>query len=302
MATKSISQLDSAVSLALGDLFEIAEPDAQSQTGYASKKISMSQAAKYVQEDVSNASLNTTDKTLVGAINEVDSEGVKWESENILGSKNLFVYPYAYASGSVNSIDYEMMSDGSIHLSGTADRNTYIMLVSNSFKDAMVLKGDYIARFEVTGTNPSEIAMIRTKNENGTRTTLDYFTDKDTDYPFSCIDDGHTRYDFSLRIYNNRTVNVYVKPMIRLATVKETTWEPPSNTNRQLTTQKVEMTEIAPIENGNTASQAYTIGDYMFWKGGFYKVTAAISASGAITEGTNVSKTTIGAELKAALA
>lgn len=84
MATKSISQLDSAVSLALGDLFEIAEPDAQSQTGYASKKISMSQAATYVQEDVSNANLNTTDKTLVGAINEV-----KTQCDSAVLSKNL---------------------------------------------------------------------------------------------------------------------------------------------------------------------------------------------------------------------
>ena len=59
---------------------------------------------------------------------------------------------------------------------------------------------------------------------------------------------------------------------------------------------------IATVENGTTASKAYAKGDYMIFDGSFCKVTSAISSGGTITVGTNVAKTTIGAELKAALA
>lgn len=59
---------------------------------------------------------------------------------------------------------------------------------------------------------------------------------------------------------------------------------------------------IATVENGNNASKAYVKGEYMIFKGSFCKVTAnSITSGAAITIGTNVEKTTIGAELKAAL-
>ena len=55
------------------------------------------------------------------------------------------------------------------------------------------------------------------------------------------------------------------------------------------------------IENGNTASRAYTANQFMIWKGDFYKVTTSIASGATITAGTNVSKTTIGAVLTAIL-
>ena len=70
-------------------------------------------------------------------------------------------------------------------------------------------------------------------------------------------------------------------------------------TSYGLTKQKTDKDTIATTEETGTASRAYTTGEYMFWRGGFYKVTAPISINGAITPGTNVTQTTIGAELKA---
>lgn len=58
---------------------------------------------------------------------------------------------------------------------------------------------------------------------------------------------------------------------------------------------------IATTEATTTASKAYTQGDYLILNGKFYRVTSAISSGGTITVGTNVSATTIAAELKAAL-
>lgn len=59
------------------------------------------------------------------------------------------------------------------------------------------------------------------------------------------------------------------------------------------------LANIATIENSSKASKAYAKNDYMIYDGSFCKVTSAISSGGMITIGTNVSKTTIAAELKA---
>lgn len=71
MANKSISQLDSAVAVSNGDLFETAIPDSGSATGYSSKKHSMAAVADHIANDVVYTGLQTTAQTLVAAINEV---------------------------------------------------------------------------------------------------------------------------------------------------------------------------------------------------------------------------------------
>ena len=90
MATKSISQLDTAESLALGDLFEIAIPDGNSATGYSSRKTSLTNIADFTQSTAANNELNTTAKTIVGAINEEESKKFSWEENKVSGVKNFF--------------------------------------------------------------------------------------------------------------------------------------------------------------------------------------------------------------------
>lgn len=75
MANKSISQLDSAVAVSNGDLFETAIPDSGSATGYSSKKHSMAAVADHIANDVVYTGLQTTAQTLVAAINEAAESG-----------------------------------------------------------------------------------------------------------------------------------------------------------------------------------------------------------------------------------
>lgn len=56
---------------------------------------------------------------------------------------------------------------------------------------------------------------------------------------------------------------------------------------------------IAPVESSYTATQNYAIGDYLIVDYKLYKVTAAITSGATITEGTNVTATTIMAEIQA---
>lgn len=55
--------------------------------------------------------------------------------------------------------------------------------------------------------------------------------------------------------------------------------------------------DMATLEEDETASQSYAVGDYLILDGLLYKVTTAISSGGTIAPGTNVVQTTVSAEL-----
>ncbi len=58
---------------------------------------------------------------------------------------------------------------------------------------------------------------------------------------------------------------------------------------------------IAPIEDGDTASQAYAVGRYFYRNGSFCKAKTAIASGATFTLGTNYEVTTVSAELYTAL-
>ena len=55
--------------------------------------------------------------------------------------------------------------------------------------------------------------------------------------------------------------------------------------------------DFATLESSSTATQAYSVGDYLTYNGYLYKVTVAIASGDTITVGTNVEQTTVGDEL-----
>jgi len=54
---------------------------------------------------------------------------------------------------------------------------------------------------------------------------------------------------------------------------------------------------LAPIENGNTATRGYAAGSYVVWKEQLYKVLTQINSGTAFVVGTNIALDTVGAEL-----
>ena len=85
MATKSISELTSAVAVDNGTLLEVATPDAGSASGYTSEKVSVAQLADHTANTVIYPTLQTTAKTLVGAINEAAQGGGGGGSSTLAG-------------------------------------------------------------------------------------------------------------------------------------------------------------------------------------------------------------------------
>jgi len=86
-------------------------------------------------------------------------------------------------------------------------------------------------------------------------------------------------------------------PMIRLASDPDDTYAPYAETNYELTTGKCDNANIAPIEDGTTASQAYSTGQYLIHNGLLRKATTAI-ASGAEITNNNTGLATVGGELE----
>lgn len=77
MADIKISQLDTAASADGGDLFVESKEDQSSATGYVTKKITLAMVAAWLMGNANFPSLNTSEKTIVGAINEVDANADK---------------------------------------------------------------------------------------------------------------------------------------------------------------------------------------------------------------------------------
>lgn len=69
--SKEISALTTAESTSASDLFETALPNAMTETGYVSRKVTLGTIANFLLSTLQFSSLNTTVKNIIGAINEV---------------------------------------------------------------------------------------------------------------------------------------------------------------------------------------------------------------------------------------
>lgn len=67
----SLSELTTAADITVNDLIEVATPDQGSATGYVTGKDILGNVADAFLNDFTQAQLQTTDQTVVGAINEV---------------------------------------------------------------------------------------------------------------------------------------------------------------------------------------------------------------------------------------
>jgi hypothetical protein len=69
--TKEISALTTAESTSASDLFETALPNAMTETGYISRKVTLNTIATFILNTLKFQTLNTTVKNIIGAINEL---------------------------------------------------------------------------------------------------------------------------------------------------------------------------------------------------------------------------------------
>lgn len=197
---KKFSELERAVSLNNGDLAAFAQVDQSSPTGYKSKAAPMSLVSQTILKDTEYASdLQTDDKTVLGAINEVNSRTIAYDvvsgpianfktslelpikslgiDVNAVqdlhgydypwtagGGKNLIPFPYESSAGTYNGVTFTVNDDGTIILNGTATATTYFNLVSNDSGVPMTA-GDYILH-RATSETINGLTITAVKNGN----------------------------------------------------------------------------------------------------------------------------------------
>lgn len=69
--SKPISELITAEQTTANDLFETAIPNAMTETGYVSRKVTLGTIANFLFNTLQFSNLHTTVKNIIGAINEV---------------------------------------------------------------------------------------------------------------------------------------------------------------------------------------------------------------------------------------
>ena len=229
------------------------------------------------------------------------------EWQNRIGSMNLLPQKTTHKSGRVSAnATFTVNEDGTI----TVDRTSPTSVDATFELSQRVINGGlwlpngtyYMSGCPSGGSSSNYYLGVR-RTKNGAQDTLG--DDFGSGATFTINGDDFSSDGAWLRVViaikgNKAVSNQLWKPMITLTSLSNRkTYYPPSMSNRQLTFEKMDSVNVATIENTDNASKAYTVNDYMVLRGQLYRVTQAISNGGAITIGTNVTATTVGAELKA---
>lgn len=193
----------------------------------------------------------------------------KQTDNNILGAKNLLPYPYENSSMTLNGITFTDNGDGSITISGTATAATRFSFDNIADNDSLnyPLKGGY--KYKGTcGVTPSAnfyffVRAFYTKNLINAESVVANFMEENTELDLT---NYPNIYGFRSQIviasgYSIPTPITF-KPMIRLASIADDTWQPYAETNRQLTLNKVgwEMQNYLGAKNLLPYPYYYTVG------------------------------------------
>lgn len=224
-----------------------------------------------------------------------EKNAVMWTQQNVLGAKNLITFPYYNGfNRTSNNVVFTVDDDGTVTVGGTqasASTSFYLMY------DVKLPNGTYTLSDGGGGTTDTYLSCVYYTTPSASAQYYDVANNGSVTFTVNNWDRARIR----IWSRSGKTAdNLVFKPMLRLSTISDDTFEPYAETNRELTVGKVDVTEIAPLEQSNIASQTYAVGDYMFWYGKFYKVSTAMASGDEITT-SKLTKTTLGAELKSAL-
>lgn len=166
-----------------------------------------------------------------GSNNPVKSDGIYDSEKDIyavmgqMGAKNLIPYPYYEGTETEAGITFTDNGDGTITISGTASAQSWHFLSKRNTDTTLYLqKGAYILSGAVTS------AWLMLRNSDG----IDIGHDIDgSGVTINVLSDDY--YEIALVIVNGATVSGTVKPMLRLASDTDDTYQPYAKTNRELT-------------------------------------------------------------------
>ena len=181
-----------------------------------------------------------------------------WKAQGQLGAKNLLVYPYQKTSDGYNNVIFTAQSDGSFLCNGESSGYSHmnLYLVGLPFKLSV---GKYC--LTISADNPSDIQngfvgiLFRFSDKSVTPSiTKDYSATTQTSKVFfnltqemlDKLENGSMTLE--TRIFSSTSVvcnNAIVRPMLRLASDSDDTWQPYVPTNKELAIKiKAEIADI----------------------------------------------------------
>lgn len=244
-----------------------------------------------------------------GDISELEHEvDLLQEASTEHGSQIQALTNYVANTGVKNALPFDLATIKALNTGGTWSGNTYtgngvtftvnddgtytVTTSEAPTNTAILYLGDYSSKGMVLNGCPS----------GGSDTTykLQAFASGASvnDYGNGATINDDTTRNFRIVIYTGAgVINKTFKPMIRDASIADDSYQPYAMTNRELTDAKIDASQIAPIENGATASTSYAQGAYFIHNGKFCKAKTSISSGATFTKGTNYEETTLAAEL-----
>lgn len=215
-------------------------------------------ADKRISALTEKTSLGTSDYFVTDNASEAASKKVKTsyitdqltDMQNIYGAKNFVPYDYLTEAQAVNGITITPNGDGTYTLNGTATAYTDIRLtpygINNYDKEIVLPLGDYLLTGKQGSGNSYGLAIVYV-----TSSSRDNLPGSDTGSGYSFTHSDATRhYEVKCFVQSGTTLNnVIIKPMIRLASIKDDTYVPYAKTNKEIT-DELGSTDISSIGNG----------------------------------------------------
>lgn len=176
---------------------------------------------------------------------ETAEDGVDnaFKTMGVMGAKNLNSLPYVDSTKTNNGVTFTLRPDGTITTSGTASANSNATFLIHHRAESgastlRVKNGRYILSGCPTGGGPSKYYLSSGRTYNGAFSSVgsDYGEGKEITLNGDDFSNDEVTLQLSINIYRGANADGLVfKPMLRLATDQDDTWQPYAMTNKELT-------------------------------------------------------------------
>lgn len=210
------------------------------------------------------------DEAMVMESVETAEDGVDnaFKTMGVMGAKNLNSLPYYHPSGRVNNnVTWTVDSDGILTANGKATNGNSIFSCHSRIKgnatDKIVPNGRYILSGCPSGGSDSTYWVQFDIARDGSAYTLatDYGDGVEIVLNGDDYSNDEVVIQIQCKVRNNYTAdNLTFKPMLRLATDNDNTYQPYAQTNKELTENKVDWASENVLGGKNLVIQPYTYG------------------------------------------
>lgn len=200
-----------------------------------------------------------------------EGELALWNAQNVLGAKNLLVFPYSASSANYGGVAFTALGDGSIGVEGTSTDYSHLELLARTSDKGKLLKaGQYIVSML---TKDSNVQNIDIPNLDMIVRLYDVSQPAFIDPPLATLTSSMGRtasFELTEDMYNKiqngeyqLNIRLYVKasgvvvpsgtkvfPMISLASDPDDTWTPYAPSNKDL------YDMVRALQSGNASLNA----------------------------------------------